>query len=50
MCTRSHECLFDPFNPVDRYNTCANDVDPDETAHNEPSHQDPHCLQFCFEF
>ena len=23
----------------------ANSVDPDETAHNEPSHQDLHCLQ-----
>ena len=22
----------------------ANTVDPDETAHNEPSHQDPQCL------
>ena len=22
-----------------------NSVDPDETAHNEPSHQDPQCLQ-----
>ena len=22
----------------------ANSVDPDETAHNEPSHQDLHCL------
>ena len=24
----------------------ANSVDPDETAHNEPSHQDLHCLPF----
>ena len=24
----------------------ANRVDPDETAHNEPSHQNLHCLQF----
>ena len=23
----------------------ANSIDPDETAHNEPSHQDLHCLQ-----
>ena len=26
--------------------TCANSVDPDETARNEPSHQDLHCLPF----
>ena len=25
-----------------------NSVDPDETARHEPSHQDLHCLQFCF--
>ena len=24
----------------------ANSVDPDETAHNEPSHLDQHCLPF----
>ena len=24
--------------------TCANSIDPDETARNEPSHQDLHCL------
>ena len=24
----------------------ANSVDPDETAHNEPSHQDVRCLTF----
>ena len=28
----------------------AKSVDPDETAHNEPSHQDLHCLPFCFVF
>ena len=28
----------------------ANSVEPDETAHNEPSHQDLHCLQFYFDF
>ena len=28
----------------------ANSVDPDEMAHNEPSHQDLHCLPFCFDF
>ena len=28
--------------------TFANSVDPDETAHNEPSHQDLHCLLFYY--
>ena len=28
--------------------TCTNSVDLDETAQNEPSHQDLHCLPFCF--
>ena len=27
-------------------NTSANSVDPDETAHNEPSHLDLRCLPF----
>ena len=27
--------------------TCANSADPDETARNEPSHQDLLCLPFC---
>ena len=30
------------------YDTYANSVDPDETARNEPSHQDIYCLPFCF--
>ena len=30
--------------------TYANSVDPDETAHNEPSHQDLYCLQLCVDF
>ena len=29
---------------------CANSVDPDETTHFEPSHQDLHCLPFCIGF
>ena len=29
-------------------NTCANSVDQDEMAHNEPSHLDLHCLSFYF--
>ena len=28
--------------------TCANSVDPDETARKEPSHQDLHCLPIVF--
>ena len=28
----------------------ANRIDPDETAHNELSHQDLHCLLFRFDF
>ena len=31
-------------------NYFVNIVDPDETAHYEPSHQDLHCLPFCFDF
>ena len=30
--------------------TSSNSIDPDETAHNESSHQDLHCLQFWFDF
>ena len=30
---------------VKNQNRMANRVDPDETAHDEPSHQDLHCLQ-----
>ena len=29
---------------VKNQNGLANSLDPDETAHNEPSHQDLHCL------
>ena len=28
-------------------NRMANSVDPDETAHHKPSHQDLHCLHRC---
>ena len=31
-----------------KLDTCANCVDPDETANNEQSHQALHCLPFCF--
>ena len=30
--------------------TFAKSADPDEMARNEPSHQDLHCLPFCFNF
>ena len=33
-----------------KLDTYANSVDPDEMAHNEPSHQDQHRLPFCFDF
>ena len=43
------ECFHLSFSSLQtNTNTCANSVDPDETARNEPSHQDLHCLQFCF--
>ena len=29
-------------------NTCSNNIDPDETASNEPSHEDLHYLPFFF--
>ena len=41
-----------PSTPVDQnifFFFFANCVESDETAHNEPSHQDLHCLPFCFE-
>ena len=38
------------FRPADQYIYFANSVDPDETAHNEPSHQDLSCLQFLKRF
>ena len=38
--------LVDRFSPVDQNWYLANSVDPDEMAHNEPSHQDLHCLLF----
>ena len=40
------QCL--PFQPCRSMQTIyVNSVDPDETARNEPSHQDLHCLPFC---
>ena len=37
-------------NSVDPEIFFAKSVDPDEMAHNEPSHQDLHCLPFSFDF
>ena len=34
------------FTAIGDDNTLANSVNPDETAHNEPSHLDLHCLTF----
>ena len=36
------------LSPADQNNFFANSVDPDETAHDEPSHLDLYCLPFCF--
>ena len=33
---------------VKNRNRIVNSVDPDETAHYEPSHRDLHCLQYMF--
>ena len=38
------------FSPGDHNRCFANSVDPDETVRYEPSHQDLHCLPFCFCF
>ena len=35
---------MNPFIPADQCRYLANSADPDERAHNEPSHQDLHCL------
>ena len=37
-----------PVHPFSALQTTT--IDPDETAHTEPSHQDLHCLPFCFDF
>ena len=36
------------FSQAEQTSTCANSVDPDETARHEPSHQDLQCLSFFF--
>ena len=43
----SKECSVNPFSPTDWTDTYANSVDPDDMAHNEPSHLDIHCLPSC---
>ena len=41
------KCTFiDPFSSADQNNSFANSVGPNETAHDEPSHQDLHCLPY----
>ena len=42
--------LPNPSNSAYVNNYFANSVDPAETAHNEPSHQDLHCLSFYSNF
>ena len=42
--------LIKPFVPADLTLLFPNSVDPDETAHNEPSYQDLHCLPFYLMF
>ena len=32
-----------------KLNNCANSADPDETARDEPSHQDLHCLPYYYD-
>ena len=38
------------FSQAEQTSTCANSVDPDETARHEPSHLDIHRLSFSFRF
>ena len=40
--------MINSVSPADQNKFFANSVYPDETAHNEPSHQDLHCSQFFF--
>ena len=39
---------LNPFSLAIQTDTCANNVDPDETAYNESSHQDLHSLPFFY--
>ena len=50
LSTAKSKSLINPFSPANQNNFFANNVDPDETAHNEPSHQDLPCLPFCLIF
>ena len=45
---RNVSIQLNPFSPTDQPDTCANSVAPDETAHDEPSHQDLHSFFFFF--
>ena len=42
--------LFNLFSSANQKQFLTNSADNDETAHNEPSHQDLHCLLFCSDF
>ena len=39
-----------PFQPCRPKQLFENSIDPDEMVHNEPFHQDLHCLPFCYWF
>ena len=40
------QCLFHILSARDKVVESANSVDPDEVAHDEPPHQDLHCLPY----
>ena len=46
--TGSFYCVFLTLSSLKTKQIFANSVDPDETALNEPSNQDIHCLLYCF--
>ena len=47
---KSAKHIQSPSSLKTKNDASANSVDPDETAHNEPSHQDLHCLSFFYHF
>ena len=42
--------IYNPVIPADQYKYFVNSADSDETARDEPSHQDLDCFQFCYWF
>ena len=47
---KNSNLIFNPFGPADQNKSFENSADPDEMAHNEPSHQDLHCSAVCLDF